>query len=235
MQAVIAREAARLAPPDLARQIEKHPRDFERGVAAPFSDTDAGRHMKNPDGYGSLDRVIAAEVEGGGRGDPRAPAVRGDRGAPGRRSPTSWRTPTTRSPPPGRTPRRGATSPTSCATPRAPSRGFPLVFYGLPARGSSETARRWCAARSADAPAPRRASSTRWSAASTGGIDFASGLGRFDDRSTRLRGRLARLQPRGQRRGARAALIWLAAGGADERAHLPAGGKRLLVLPRAAR
>src|SRR5947208_5392170 len=61
-QAVIAREAAHLSPPDLARQIEKHRRELEAGVGAPFADSDAARHMKNPDGSGSLDRVIEAEA-----------------------------------------------------------------------------------------------------------------------------------------------------------------------------
>jgi hypothetical protein len=63
-QQTIAREAARLAPPDLARQILRHKSDYQAGVQAPFADTDALRHMKNPDGEGSLDRVVATEVEG---------------------------------------------------------------------------------------------------------------------------------------------------------------------------
>jgi len=62
-QLVIGREAAALAPPDLARQIHKHKKVFEEGLLAPFQDSDAGRHMKNPDGSGSLDRVLAAEVQ----------------------------------------------------------------------------------------------------------------------------------------------------------------------------
>src|SRR5947199_5340830 len=63
-QAATAREAARLAPPDLARQITRHKAEYQAGVQSPFSDTDALRHMKNPDGPGGLDRVIATEVEG---------------------------------------------------------------------------------------------------------------------------------------------------------------------------
>src|SRR4051812_38145404 len=62
-QGVIAREAARLTPPDLARQIEKHRRVSDGGGQAPFSDTAPPRHMKNPDGAGKLDRVIAEEAE----------------------------------------------------------------------------------------------------------------------------------------------------------------------------
>src|SRR6185295_7633073 len=61
-QVTIAREAARLSPPDLARQIEKHRRAFEEGVNAPFSDSDPSRHMKNPDGSGQLDRAALDAV-----------------------------------------------------------------------------------------------------------------------------------------------------------------------------
>src|SRR5215213_9679039 len=61
-QATIAREAARLVPPDLARQIAKHQKAFEEGVNSPFGDSDGARHMRNPDGSGQLDRVIQAEA-----------------------------------------------------------------------------------------------------------------------------------------------------------------------------
>ena len=63
-QIVIGREAAALAPPDLARQIHKHRQAYEEGLLAPFQDSDPGRHSKNPDGSGSLDRVLLAEVQG---------------------------------------------------------------------------------------------------------------------------------------------------------------------------
>ena len=62
-QRAIAQEAARLAPPDLARQMERHRKELAAGAAAPFRDGDPGRHVKNADGSGQLDRVIAAEVE----------------------------------------------------------------------------------------------------------------------------------------------------------------------------
>src|SRR5918999_5380608 len=65
-QVTIAHEAARLSPPDLARQIEKHRRAFEEGVKAPFSETDPARHMKNPDGSGSLDRAAFDAVTAAG-------------------------------------------------------------------------------------------------------------------------------------------------------------------------
>lgn len=62
-QAELALEAARLAPPDLARQIERHREDLARGVAAPFSDRRAMRHVSNPDGSGTLEEAIAEEAE----------------------------------------------------------------------------------------------------------------------------------------------------------------------------
>lgn len=62
-QTDLALEAARLAPPDLARQIERHESAFAAGVAAPFADREPARHVANPDGSGSLEAVIAAETE----------------------------------------------------------------------------------------------------------------------------------------------------------------------------
>jgi hypothetical protein len=61
-QEAIALEAARLAPPDLARQIERHSRSFLAGVRAPLTESEAARHMKNADGSGLLDKTIAAEI-----------------------------------------------------------------------------------------------------------------------------------------------------------------------------
>lgn len=61
-QEAIAREAARLAPPDLWRQLDRHRRQLEAGAVAPFEDGDPARHLKNEDGSGELDRIIAAEV-----------------------------------------------------------------------------------------------------------------------------------------------------------------------------
>lgn len=61
-QKAIALEAAALAPPDLARLLVRHREAFLRGTVAPLADADAAHHMKNPDGTGSLDRVIASEM-----------------------------------------------------------------------------------------------------------------------------------------------------------------------------
>jgi len=62
MQRILAEEAAWLAPPDLYRQIDRHRDWYLQGVRAPFESGGLERHVKNPDGSGVLDRVIAVEV-----------------------------------------------------------------------------------------------------------------------------------------------------------------------------
>lgn len=62
-QVAIARTAARLAPPDLAKQLERHSDKFRAGVLAPFDEPRPERHYRNRD-RGDLDRAIAEEVTG---------------------------------------------------------------------------------------------------------------------------------------------------------------------------
>ena len=62
-QVAIARAAANLAPPDLARQIAKRPERFRAGVLAPFSEGAPERHYRNLQS-GALDRVLMDEVKG---------------------------------------------------------------------------------------------------------------------------------------------------------------------------
>jgi hypothetical protein len=62
-QLEIAAEAARLAPPDLARQLLRHEDRYRKGVVDAFHERDPMRHMKNPDGSGTLDRVILDEAD----------------------------------------------------------------------------------------------------------------------------------------------------------------------------
>ena len=229
-QAVIAKEAARLSPPDLARQIEKHARAFAEGVNAPFSDSDASRHMKNPDGSGQLDRVVEAEVAAA------VEAVRGHK-------------------PFEEIVRRlgvvshyvaDADNPLS-ASADDPEEGryfvdylryaesaeprFPLVFYGIQ-----------------EGLATGRGISPLVSAALQRGrdlypligreyrrIDFASGAGRFDDRSTAFGVASVAFSHAVTDVALALRYIWLSAGGIDDRANLPAGGTRLMLLPRHAR
>ncbi len=61
-QEAIALQAAVLAPPDLAHQIAKHQPEFLRGTLEPLSERNGSRHMRNPDGSGELDQVVAAEM-----------------------------------------------------------------------------------------------------------------------------------------------------------------------------
>jgi len=61
-QQAIALEAGTLAPPDLARILTKHQKEYLCGCVEPLSDVNAPRHMKNSDGSGSLDQTIATEM-----------------------------------------------------------------------------------------------------------------------------------------------------------------------------
>lgn len=230
VQGKIATEAARLAPPDLARQIEKHRRAYQAGVNAPFDDADPALHMKNPDGFGRLDQTILAEVEGA------AAAIRAHR-------------------PFEEVVRRlgvvshyvaDANNPLATAAADAEEGRyfldylryaetaeprFPLVFYGLypglEERGSvapllATTLRRGRELYPLIGREYRR-------------IGFASGIGRFDDRSTAF-GVASLAFSHAVTDVARVfRYVWLRAGGADPRGELPVRGGKLLVLPRAGR
>jgi len=63
-QRAIAADAARLAPPDLARQLARYPRELAKGAVEPFTDRQADWHFHNEDGSGTLDRAVGDEVEG---------------------------------------------------------------------------------------------------------------------------------------------------------------------------
>ncbi len=62
MQEAIARDAARLAPPDLARQLARRAAAVAAGAREPFGERDSALHVKNADGSGALDSVLASEV-----------------------------------------------------------------------------------------------------------------------------------------------------------------------------
>jgi len=61
-QESIAELAARLAPPDLYRQIERHHASYLDGVLAPLRYGVPAYHEKNASGSGRLDEVIETEV-----------------------------------------------------------------------------------------------------------------------------------------------------------------------------
>lgn len=60
-QEAIAETAARLAPPDLRRQIEKHRRELREGALAAFRDTDPAHHVG--EGAGRVGAAAVAEAE----------------------------------------------------------------------------------------------------------------------------------------------------------------------------
>jgi hypothetical protein len=232
-QVTIATEASRLAPADLARQIERHRRAFEAGAVAPFDEADPGRHAKNPDGSGSLDRVVAAEVEGTIQAirshwpfeevvrrlgivshyvaDANNPlAASGDDGEEGRYFVDYLRYAET-------------------AEPR-----FPLVFYGFQAGLEHR--------RDAGGISPLIAAALRRGREvypmigfEYRRIGFASGIGRFDDRSSAFGVASVSFSHAVTDLAEVLRYIWLAAGGADDRSGLRAAGDRVLRLPRAGR
>jgi len=61
-QREIARDAARLAPPDLARLLQRHGEDLEAGAIEPFSERDASRHSLDPAENGRVDESLRSEV-----------------------------------------------------------------------------------------------------------------------------------------------------------------------------
>ncbi len=62
-QHAIAENAARLAPPDLYRQLAKNRVAFLQGVNDGFAERDPAAHCKNTDGTGRLDDSIAVAVD----------------------------------------------------------------------------------------------------------------------------------------------------------------------------
>ncbi len=59
----IAEQAARLAPPDLYRQLARNRASYLQGATDPFKDGQPEHHFENGDGAGRLDEVIAQAVK----------------------------------------------------------------------------------------------------------------------------------------------------------------------------
>jgi hypothetical protein len=58
----IVETAAKLAPEDMARQIERHKARLREGVLDPFGDHAGSRHETNPDGSGRLREMVREEA-----------------------------------------------------------------------------------------------------------------------------------------------------------------------------
>jgi len=225
----IAWEAARLAPPDLARQLIKRRASYLAGVIQPFDDSDPSRHRKDPDGSGSLDAALEDAV---------AQAVAAIR-AHHSFDDVVFRM--------GIVAHFMADANNPLASSNAdPDAGryfldflryaetaeprFPLIFYGIRpglerapdvADLLADTLRRGRALYPMIGLEYRK-------------IDFASGIGRFDDRSTAFGVASVAFSHAVTDVALVLRYIWLRAGGGDERSGLlPAGGTRLLQLPRA--
>jgi hypothetical protein len=232
-QVTIAREAARLSPPDLYRQIDKHRLAYEAGVNAPFADTDGSRHAKNPDGSGRLDRVALDAVEAA------VQAIRGHQPFEEivrRMGVVSHFVADANNPlaSSAADPEEGRyfvdyLQYVETAAPR-----YPLVFYGLPA-GVPPGAETRGVSSLLDAALRRGRQLYPMIGREYRRIGFGSGVGQFDDRSTAFGVGSVAFSHAVTDVTLALRYIWLAAGGIDDRANLPAGGTRLTVLPRTAR
>jgi hypothetical protein len=229
-QATIAREAARLVPPDLARQIDRHRRVFEEGAVAPFQDGDPARHMKNPDGSGSLDRVIQEEMA---RAIAAIQSHRPFEEVVRQLGVVSHYVADANNPlaASGLDVEEGRYFVDYLRYAESAEPRFPLVFYGVrPGLEEkkdvspllAETFRRARELYPLVGREYRR-------------IGFGSGLRLFDDRSTAFG--VASLSFSHAVTDVALVLryIWITAGGIDERSNLPARGTRLTVVPRAGR
>ena len=227
-QQTIAWEAARLAPPDLARQLTKRRHAYLAGVIEPFDDSDPERHRKHPDGSGALDRALEDAVA------QAVTAIRSHRPF----DEIVFRM--------GRAAHYMADANNPLATAATdPQAGryfvdylryaetaeprFPLIFYGL--RPGLDHA--------ADLSALLAETLARGRALypmigfEYSNIDYASGIGRFDDRSTAFAVASVAFSHAVTDVAQILRYIWLRAGGGDERSGLATGGKRLILLPRA--
>ncbi len=236
MQAVIAREGARLAPRDLARQIRRREVPYLAGVQAPFGENRPEQHYENPDGSGKLDEAIHAEAQAA------ITAIQKHRpfdeivGRLGRLAHFV----------------ADANNPLATdAADRAEGRYFldfldyaesaeprlPLVFYGIPkAFGDLNGGR----GRNERPDFPRfvgdMLSKGRELYPSLGQeyrrIGFGAGRAKFDDRSTAFAVASLSFSRAVGNVGMAFRAVWLAAGGIDARKNLAPEGQRVSVVPR---
>ncbi len=225
-QTAIAREAARLAPPDLARQIAKHERTFEAGVVAPFQDSDPGRHMKNPDGSGSLDKVLYQEI------DAAVSAIRGHRPFEEivqRLGQVAHYVADANNPlaAAGSDPDEARYFIDYLRYAQSAEPRFPLVFYGVPAGLDRKGVKPIV-----DAALRRGRAFYPMVGREYRKIGYTSGISRFDDRSTAFGVASVSFSHAVTDVSLVMRYIWLTAGGADDRRAVVNAGTRVLVLPR---
>ncbi len=219
-RASIAREGARLAPPDLARQIEKHRAVYLEGVeseAPPGGSTAPERRL------GLLtDAAVAAIVEHRPFEEVvrRLGAVAG--AVAGANDPLAAG---------GGDPEEGRYAEDYRRYLESAEARFPLVFYGLRAEvaGARPDTARLAAASRARARGLYPAIGAEYRR-----IGYAAAAGRFDDRSTAFAVGSLSFSHAVTDLVSVLRAVWLAAGGADDRGGLLPGGGRLLQVRRAA-
>jgi hypothetical protein len=214
---VIAAEAARLAPRDLARQIDRHRPEFEAGVEA----TDPAA-SKQPLGR-TIDQHVAEAIAAIRAHKPFPEVVRRLGGVASEVAYAS--SPFAESN--GFQAARYSTDYLEYAE-SAESR-FPLIFYGITPRLENSSS----VATIVDDALRRGANRRPLLEMEYQRIGFASGLEAFDDRSTAFA--LASTAFSHATTDVMTVLryIWLKAGGTDGRTHLPAAGAGMVVLSRA--
>ena len=223
-QQVLAEEAARLSPPDLARQIARHEEELRAGVVDPFDDPDPLRHVQNADGTGSLRETIEAETERAVEliralapfGDVVRQLGRVAHYVADLHNPLNCDRSDPREPDYYADYLRYAES----AEPR-----FPLVFYGF----RQPFDRPADVAAMADEALARSRVLYPLVGREYRRIGFASGVGTFDDRSTAFGVTSVAFSRAASDIAQVLRYIWLRAGGRDQRTALPVRGQDVLV------
>lgn len=214
---VIAAEAARLTPRDLARQIDRHRGDFEAGVEA--ADPVA---LKAPLDR-TVDQHVAEAIAAIRTHQPFEEIVRRLGGVASEVAYAS-------SPFAGSNdPRAARYSADYLEYAEFAELRFPLIFYGIPPWLDRSSSVGSVVNSSLRRGADRRPLLER----EYQRIGFASGVGRFDDRSTAFGVASTAFSHAVTDVTTVLRYIWLKAGGADSRTHLPPAGAEIVVLPRA--
>jgi hypothetical protein len=227
-QVKLAEEAVRLAPPDLARQIERHGEELRTGVLDPFRDPDPLRHVQNGEGQGRLRETVLAETERAVElirelapfGDVVRQLGRVSHYVADLHNPLNCT---------DRDPREAEYYADYLRYAETAEPRFPLVFYGFrqPFDGPGDVR----------AMVDEALAHGRRQYPMVGReyrrIGFGSGVGAFDDRSTAFGVASVAFSRAASDIAQVLRYIWLRAGGADQRSALPErGGDPLVRVPR---
>jgi hypothetical protein len=227
-QVVLARETVQVAPPDLARQMERHAARLREGALAPFQGTPAEHHYKHANGLGALDEAILAEVDAAIRSLRSMAPFRDVVFHMGRVSHylADANNPLNTA---GDDPREREYFADYLLYARSAEPRMTLIFYPCPPVVETEEGLRRLLQRALTRGRqyyPLIANEYRR-------IDYGSGLQQFDDRSTAFGVTSLALSHAVSDIARVWRYVWLQGGGADERVQLWAEERRLVLLPRA--